>query len=363
MAFCAEKNPRFTLGQITPAIVTEFEQWVHTRMTFRNGCENTLKRPMQPGQRKNVMEAASLLYRKAVASGWVSAARGNPFESLSQGRRRAPHHFPGFEACRIDQALLGDFLAACDPFQHRVFLLMLSCGLRTDEVRHMLIEKINWQRKFYILEPMLEQLGWSTKNGRYRLIPIFPQTDGLFRAFQGDPLRHGVLVRDFPELVESRPYLLLGPVSSADLEYAYQDDIQDFRKQHKRDPNPAEQERISENVFLAAGALHRKRIYMEFQKVVRKINADRHLWPHLTRHVTASQAHQHGVDRFVALSVLGHSSDSVFDRYWEKSPEFMHKEWAKVVGDNTVIADALARFNSQPSTAVLPAALQPRQIA
>ncbi|HEY3324251.1 MAG TPA: tyrosine-type recombinase/integrase [Planctomycetota bacterium] len=361
VTFCGTKCRRFTFAQITPAIVAEFERWLNELMISPNGHENAEKRRMHPSYQRHVMESASMLYNKAVSHGWVSAAKGNPFRFRSQGRRRNPQQFPGFDKCEVDKALLRDFIAACDPFQHRLFLLMLSCGVRTDEVRHMLIEKIDWPRRVYVLDPVVGQLGWNTKNGKYRLLPILRPAERLFRELQED--RRGILVLDRPALVAERSVLFPEEQSMHDLGFEYGFNVYQFRNAHNREPTPTDQERMCEEVFLAAGALHRKRVYKEFQKVVSRIGAERHLWPHLTRHVAASQAHQLGVDRFVALSVLGHSGDKVFDGYCEKSPEFMHREWAKVVGDNTVIADALAHFNAQPPKLMLPGVPQPQQIA
>lgn len=363
LEFCAEKKPRFTFEHITPALVADFELWLQARVVSPNGHANAAKRLMRPGYRKHVLQAASMLFEKAQAHGWVSAARGNPFRSRAQGRRRNPEQFPGFEFCCVDESILRDFLAACDPFQHRLFLLMLSSGLRTDEVRHMLIEKINWERRCYVLDPMVEELGYNTKNGRYRLIPILSQMEELFLSLRGSPPRRGVLILDQDEFLVKRPDEFAGTASLEDMKAAYSRSICAFREKHSRAPNPAEQEDMSEAVFLAAGALHRKRVYKEFMKVLRKMKLGQHLWPHLTRHIVATQAQQGGVDRFVARCVLGHSSDAVFDGYCGKSTEFMHKEWAKVLGSNTVIADALAHFSAKPPTAAPSVTPQPLRTA
>jgi integrase len=261
--------------------------------------------------------------------------------------------FRSFGGTSIDRAFLKDFLAACDE-QHwrRVFLLMFSSGLRTDEVRHMLCEKIDWEQSVYVLDPMVEELGWNTKNGRWRLIPILPQTKSLFISLWQEADKGGVLVRDRirRRVVHEEPaFPSLGAMIDG-----YRESVRQFTVTRGQAPTPADQEKSSEQVFRLNGALPKSRIYREFRYVLKRMGADKYIWPHLTRHFAASQAHQSGVDRFVTLSVLGHADIATFDRYCEKKLGFMQKEWAKVLDDSGPVLDALAQLDSDIGATFIP---------
>ncbi|MCK6473764.1 MAG: tyrosine-type recombinase/integrase, partial [Planctomycetes bacterium] len=345
--FVQQTAPQIVARKITQSFVAAFERWLIAQEVSPNGRADGRKGPISPRQQKNILEAAGTLWRKAQQFGLVAADLPNPFRCGSHGRRLNSQKFPGFEEGRFDRHLVGDFLDACDDWQRRIFLLMLSLGLRTDEVRHLLIEKFDWKNKVYVLDPMVEELGWNTKSGKWRLLPILPELVPLFSGFIGNRRPAGVLVLDKPIILESRAGLLEAPSLQAMCEL-YRELLGKHGDQGRRHASVQVQERLSEEVFLRAGALQRKRIYTEFQDVLKKLDVGKALWPHLTRGFAVSRAHQSGVDRFVALSVIGHANQSTFDRYCEHDAAFVQKEWAKVLDGNNVILDALARLAPPP---------------
>lgn len=345
--FVEQTDPRISAAKITPSFAAAFERWLAGQMVSPNGRSNNKSTPISFRQSKNVLEAAGTLWHKAQQFGLVAADLPNPFRCGSHGRRLNSRKFPGFEEGRFDRQLVGDFLDACDDWQRRIFLLMLSLGLRTDEVRHLLIEKLDWKNKVYVLDPMVEELGWNTKSGKWRLLPVLPELEPLFSEFIGNRRTAGVLVLDKPIILESRAGLLETPSLQA-MCALYRELLGKHGDQGRRHASAQVQERLSEEVFLRAGALQRKRIYTEFQAVLKKLDVGKDLWPHLTRGFAVSRAHQSGVDRFVALSVIGHANQATFDRYCEHDAAFVQKEWAKVLDGNSVILDALAKLTPPP---------------
>lgn len=345
--FINQTAPRIAARKITQSFVAAFERWLIGQEVSPNGRADGRKGPISPRQQKNILEAAGTLWRKAQQFGLVAADIPNPFRCGSHGRRLNSQKFPGFEEGRFDRHLVGDFLDACDEWQRKIFLLMLALGLRSDELRHMMIEKIDWKNHVYILDPMVEELGWNTKSGKWRLLPILPELEPLFSEFIGNRRTAGVLVLDKPIILESRAGLLETPSLQA-MCALYRELLGKHGDQGRRHASAQVQERLSEEVFLRAGALQRKRIYTEFQAVLKKLDVGKALWPHLTRGFAVSRAHQSGVDRFVALSVIGHASQATFDRYCEHDAAFVQKEWAKVLDGNSVILDALAKLTPPP---------------
>jgi hypothetical protein len=323
----AEKVCRYASG-VKRDFRLGFEAFLATRLVAANGRGRDSARPMQSVG--YVLDTTRAMFEWAMdpdRGNLLPDGFRNPFRRTTP-RRRSDVADP-LAAPDITVAMAGDFLAACDEFQLRLFAPLLFFGLRAGESGWLFAEFVEpgWLRV-----PNVAALDYRTKGGREKKFPLIDSLTPLWDLLLKDRpagflyRRRGVMAGDeFPTI---------SPTGLSDL-------VTEFRNRLAAAgrPGAAERRRIRDRLVKEAGGLRYDDVESEFASVAKRLK-----WPRAAtvkdfRHLFASTLHNAGIGEKYRKYLMGHSlgRDAILnythlDQLREQYDMALNREWPKLIG-------------------------------
>ena len=240
----------------------QFASYLNGLMISPNGHANSERRMMM-GQ-DYVLDVVRAMFEWA-----ADVQRGhllpsgfcNPFLRSGVVRRRAADDIFGEPDITIDMA--GEFLAACDDYQLRLFAPLVMWGLRASEPCLMFHEKL---RDGWMHVDCVEDLGYLTKGRRNKRLPVIEPLDQLLSDSTGENSSGLIYLRR--DVIAGKQVPLLGE-SLNGLTREYQ-----RRCESSKTKTSAARAALSDNVIRDAGGLTYDLIQGEFKVLAYRLN-----WP------------------------------------------------------------------------------------
>ena len=183
--FALQQGASFTAHDVT---VATFLAFLRQRQVSPNGHANTPQRPLLDKGIEFILEVCRGLYAYALKQRHLPPYTENPFADLSLLRtryRNAKRVFVFEEETELQ------FLQHCRPWEFPVHFTLAKTGLRSGELCHLFVEDLDFERRRLLVRNQPE-LGWTTKSGQERSVPLVPEHCAVLRRLVGTR-RAGVL--------------------------------------------------------------------------------------------------------------------------------------------------------------------------
>jgi integrase len=143
-----------------------------------NGHSKTPKRKLRDKGLIYILEVCRSLFNYVIRQRHLPPYAHNPFAELGIERMKVEDAKPTGVLSQDEEAA---FLAACDPWQFRLFFTLAFTGMRPGELCHLLVEDANFAARTMDIRNRPE-LGWKTKTRNERKVYLF---DELLRVVEG----------------------------------------------------------------------------------------------------------------------------------------------------------------------------------
>jgi hypothetical protein len=284
--FVAGVNREFRMG---------FEAYLAARIVTPNGRGGKGGRPMRSAE--YVLQTTGAMFEWAAdpdRGNLVPAGFRNPF--LRTGRRWDRLAFDPLAPPDITIPMAGEFLAACDRYQLRLFAPILLFGLRAAEPCFLFTEHLS---TVWLSVPNIPDLNYQTKGGRGKSFPLIACLNPLWSLLRDNP--YGGMVYHQRDAGAIARYPLLG-VELHDLVTEYR-----RRVQATKAGSATERRTVRDEVLRAAGGLRYDDVEQEFGAVARTLD-----WPRTAtlkdfRHLFATTLHNARIGESYRQYLMGHS--------------------------------------------------------
>jgi site-specific recombinase XerD len=163
---------------VTPRIAESFVKHLRGLVVSPNGHSKTPKRKLRDKGLIYILEVCRSLFNYVIRQRHLPPYAHNPFAELGIERMKVEDAKPTGVLSQDEEAA---FLAACDPWQFRLFFTLAFTGMRPGELCHLLVEDANFAARTMDIRNRPE-LGWKTKTRNERKVYLF---DELLRVVEG----------------------------------------------------------------------------------------------------------------------------------------------------------------------------------
>ncbi len=250
------------VSRVDRAFAIDFAVYLQRLTVAGNGREQGTKRPLKSVN--YVLDVVRAMYEWAAdphRGAKLPDGFRNPFLREEVARRRVAVDPLGEP--EITMAMAEDFIAACDPYQLRLFVPIVLYGLRASEPILLCHEHVASE---YLHVNCIPDMDYLTKGHRDKSLPLLPEVRKLLVG--DDPTAVGLIYtrRGVYEGTEKPPLLGHG---LDQMTGAYRDRV----RQHQA-VDAAGREKAREAVICDAGGLTYKRIEGEFKRIAKTLG-----WP------------------------------------------------------------------------------------
>ena len=317
--FTAEQEIQ-TVDSVTEATVEDFVRWLRQQKRSRNGHENATMQGYKIGGIKFILSTVRTAFNWGKKRRFFAPFAENPFSLFPIEKLKSPH-----EESSAGQILSPaeelKFFGACDPWQRRIFLTLVTYGMRVGELTHLLIEDVNLEAGTLHIRSK-PHLFWRVKTGRERMLPVFEEMKPLLIEAIGARKAGFVFLNKGEGAGKSTLKSILTPK-------AFQDHLKQVAAGVGPEATEKQQRRSVVEFCRSVGQIPEKRIRDEFMKVTVKIGREDLTRAHDLRHLFSSRAQEMGLNPLLVQEFLGHKSLEMTRRYTHVGLEAKSKELAR----------------------------------
>ncbi|QDT35950.1 tyrosine-type recombinase/integrase [Stratiformator vulcanicus] len=150
-----------------------------------NGHPHTACRPLREKGVRYILEVCRGMYSYAKRSRNLPAYEENPFSRIRIDRLPATDSKPIFVFDEVEEE---KFLRVADAFDFAIHFVLAKTGLRPGELVHLMVDDVHPDDALLTVRNR-PQLGWRTKTGQERIVPLVKPVCVLLRCVVGH--RHG----------------------------------------------------------------------------------------------------------------------------------------------------------------------------
>ena len=222
----------------------------------------------------------------------------NPFAELALERMKVADAKPIF---LFDDATELAFFQAADDWSFPVHFMLAKTGLRSGELRHLLIEEVDLESGWLRVRNKPE-LGWRIKTGRERPVPLIDELVFVLRRVIGERINGPVFLRQLFRAEES----VLGAADYDSLVSICRSRLDRAESDQGRPSSREEQASVCRGVWRDAGAVRAEAIRKSYIRSTRAIGLPQATCPKSWRHTFATQLQDANVDPLIRQLTLGH---------------------------------------------------------
>ena len=292
-----------------------------------NGHPNTARRKLADQGVRYIVETCRSAYHFGTNFGVLPAGTPNPFA------RRTGVHIRVRDAKSIfvfDVERESAFLTAAKPWAFAVHVTLAKTGLRPGELVHLLVEDVDLAAGWLFVHGKPE-LGWTTKTGTERRVPLLPEVAALLRQRIGGRPAGVLFLREGLLKACSQPPSLAG--TRAELAGHARRRLAEARERIARPLTRREEARVYQQVWTDAGAIRLDRVRTSFIRTAQAAGIANATCPKSWRHTFATLLQQANVDVLVRQETLGHRPTTAYSSalgmtgvYTHTTPEFQRQE-------------------------------------
>ena len=278
--------------------VDRFVRYLRVLQVAPNGHANSRTRPLRGTGIRYILEVCRSMYAFAAKKRHLPPYAENPFAELALERLKVEDAKPIFI---FDDATELAFFQAADNWSFPVHFTLAKTGLRSGELRHLLIEEVDLESGWLQVRNKPE-LGWRIKTGRERPIPLIDELVHVLRRVIGERTSGPVFLRQLFRAEESdlsaADYNSLVAVGRSRLDRAESDQGRSLTRE--------EQAVVCRGVWRDAGAVRAEAIRKSFIRSTRTIGLLHATCPKSWRHTFATLLQDANVDPLIRQLTLGH---------------------------------------------------------
>ncbi len=301
-AFCTHAEISF-IDQVDRPAVEDLIRWLRGKTRTRNGAKRGKCKPYETSGIKYVASTCRTAINWAIRRRMLPPYFENPFggfdKTLLKDRTGDEDDFLIFspQQCR-------DFFDACNDWQHGLFEMLVTYGMRVGELSHLLVEDVDFEAKAIHIRSK-PWLLWFVKSRRRRDLPITPAIETLLRQRIGERQAGFVFLEDRFVRGKRQPAKQLADPTS-------------FRRYFERlaatlrDANPAVDDAVIQKAIIKAcrplGQVVPKRVREEFCRLTTEIGCPEFTRAHDLRHVFISRAQEQEMNPLLVSDLVGHAT-------------------------------------------------------
>ncbi len=310
---------------VTPRIAESFVKHLRSLMVSPNGHTKTPRRKLRDKGLIYILGVCRSLFNYAARQRHLPPYARNPFTDLGIERMKIEDAKPTGVLSQEEESA---FLAACDPWQFRVFFTLAFTGMRPGELCHLLVEDVNLFTRTAAIRNRPE-LGWKTKTRAERKVYLFDELLAVVQELAaGRTCGPLFLARHFAAGVELPS---LAGKDARDLAREFDTRVAAGAQQGGLAWGRLAEEHASRRFWREMGAITPKEVRREFIRVARKIGRRDLTCPKLWRHQMATAMQEASVDPFARKEIIGHTRLETTALYTHTREATLGREIAKVV--------------------------------
>lgn len=274
--------------------VEDFAAYLRRIEVAPNGHPSTPRRRLRHKGIRFILETCRAMYQYAFRKRNLPPYAGNPFVELPLDRLKIEDAKPIFV---FDRATELAFFRAATPWSFPIHFTLAKTGLRVGELVHLLIEDLDLEGGWLTVANKSE-LGWRTKTGQDRRIPLLPEVAAVLRRVLGTRTVGPVFLR---EKLQRSPQLV---GDARRLKAVLADRI---RRAAAQGPLTRQDEQtLARRVWREAGVLKADAIRNSFVRTMASIGHPESTCPKSWRHTFATLLQDANVDPLIRQLTLGH---------------------------------------------------------
>ena len=288
-------------GKPTNAHVIAADRFVRFLRTIKvapNGHPNTRKRSLRDKGIRYILEVCRSMYAFAAKRRHLPPYAENPFAELPLERMKVEDAKPIFI---FDDETELAFFHASNDWSFPVHFTLAKTGLRSGELRHLLIEEVDLESGWLQIRNKPE-LGWRIKTGRERPVPLIDELVLVLRRLIDGRTNGPVFLRQLFRAEES----VLGEADYDSLVTVCKSRLDRAETDQGRPSSREEQALVCRGVWRDAGAVRAEAIRKSFIRSTRAIGLPQATCPKSWRHTFATQLQDANVDPLIRHLTLGH---------------------------------------------------------
>jgi integrase len=281
----------------------EFVRHLRLIKVAPNGHAHCVRRPLRDKGIRFILEVCRSLYGFAAKYRHLPPYQPNPFSELEPERMMLSDKKPIFV---FDAETELRFLKAADDGTFPIHFTLAKTGLRSGELRHLLIEDLDLDGGWLRVRNKAE-LGWRIKTGRERSVPLVKEVIAVLRRVIGSRREGPVFLRQ----QHDRRATPLGPVGRSGMQHVLAERLREFEARAGVSPTREQESRITRMVWRDAGAIRSEAIRQSFIRTARTAGLLAATCPKSWRHTFATLLQDANVDPLIRQITLGHQSQGV----------------------------------------------------
>lgn len=297
------------IDSVQEATVEDFVKWLRGQKRTRNGATKGKKEAYKTGGIKFILSTCRTAFNWAARHRMLPPFSENPFIRFPIDKLRDPSQ-PTERKEIFTPVQEQKFFATCSTWQHSLFSILASYGLRVGELTHLLIDDLDFQKD--VLEVRSKPwLFWNVKTRRERSLPLTAATKAILQSLIGNRKTGFVFLNE-------------RFAGKAKLAHAFQNS-RAFQAQAEKVvadlliANPEATQRDQKKAVVAfcrsMGQIPEKRVRDEFMAVTTEIGCPEFTRVHDLRHVFSSRAQEAGMNPILVQEMLGHATLDMTRRY------------------------------------------------
>jgi integrase len=307
--FIKIKRPNIAVDALTTPVAEEFVKHLRTVPISPNGHARTRKRVMRDRGILGVLRTCRAFWNYAAKHRHVPPYSTNPFTEIRIECMRIDNMKP---KVILTQEQEETFLRACDPWEFRLFFSLAFTGMRPGELRHMLVEDVDFGIRTAFIRNHPE-LGWHTKTRGERRVYLFDELLAVFREAIGfRKTGPAFLARRYSRGHERPPLADLDrPALALEMRRRIEGAIASAKCESAR----TAEARAVKVFWKDMGAIRQSVVRSRFIRIARKMGRPDLTQPYSFRHGMATAMQAADVDPFARKQIIGHTSLAMTEIY------------------------------------------------
>jgi len=259
-----------------------------------NGHANARRRPLRDKGIHFILECCRNVYSYAQRQRHLPPYAGNPFANLRIERLKIEDAKPIFI---FDAAGELAFFRAVADWAFPIHFTLAKTGMRPGELVHLLIEEVDLKGGWLLVRGK-PALGWRTKTGSRRSVPLVAEVRLVLRRVIGERLKGLVFLRPRYSWAEAE----CGALDLLGLERCLETRLAKEGKELSR----REQAKVARALWQAAGMVKPDAIRQTFVRAMTALGRPDSTCPKSWRHTFATLLQDANVDPLIRQITLGH---------------------------------------------------------
>jgi integrase len=276
----------------------QFLRYLRSLKVPANGHSSPVRRPLRDKGLRFILEACRSLYGFAAKQRHLPPYAENPFAGLGHALVRIENAKPVFV---FDEATESAFFRAVDNWSFPLHFTLAKTGMQPGELMHLLVEDVDPDAGWLHVRNKPE-LGWRSKTGRVRTIPLVAELVAVLRRVIGSRTAG-------PVFVQRRFNPGRSPLVSFDqhtLVQTLRERMAKAESELGRELSRSEQARMARAIWRDMGAVTTTPIRNTFVAATKAIGHPQATCPKSWRHSFATLLQDANVDPLIRQITLGH---------------------------------------------------------